>query len=166
MAYDPERDWKVAMRNKPRTPYAKWCLGFGLAMAVYVVFDAVFDRTANSKDIVKLWPVLVPMIIGFSLSPFARDQILWNPHDAEYDEFEKHTLLVASAKAYYIVLVLIVLLCFWCWLGGLYGWTIPSRPYDWTAIGAAYLYTGIMLPSLLAEIYIPIPPKGEGEDDA
>jgi hypothetical protein len=148
-----------------RHVHAKYWLGAGLALAVYTAIAAPFDGEAKADDFASMLPFYAPVIVGFFLSPFAREAFFWNPEEAKYDEFERNALNNAQSQSYWYILLLALALSLWQWLGTSFDFTKPTRPYDWSAIFMALIVIGIALPTFIAECLIPIPP-GDGGDEA
>jgi hypothetical protein len=146
-----------------RNRYAKYWLGGGMAFALLAAIYAPFDTSAEAGDFASIAPFYILVVIGYMLSPFARDAVSFNPEDAKYDEFESKALNDARSNSYWYMLVLILALIVWLWFGTSFEFTVPARPYDWSAIGLAFVAAGMALPAFIAECTVPMPPN-EGDD--
>ena len=146
-----------------RHAYAKYWLGGGLVLAFYAAISAPFDKTAVANDMFSIMPFYLAIVIGYFLSPFARDFFGSDASVAKYDEFENAALNSAQAQAYWYILMAVLALTVWQWLGTSFDFPVPNRPYDWSAIFVAFLTAGIALPVFIAECTIPILPKNDVE---
>jgi hypothetical protein len=147
-----------------RNRYARYWLGGGIAFALLAAIYAPFDGSAEAGDFATIAPFYISVLIGYFLSPFARDAFSFNPADAKYDEFESKALNDARSNSYWYILLLILALVAWLWLAASFDFTAPARPYDWSAIGMAFLIAGIALPAFIAECTVPMPPNEGGAE--
>lgn len=167
MAYD-FRKWAANdRRQRVRRRSTRWLLVFGLVVAVGFAVAQVLLPHDPGRMVVGNPGLYMPLILGASLSPFARETWFTSRGLAAFDEFERDAMRRAMANGYRTLLILVALVFGWLWLAAASGWPLPRTAYDWSAVGIALTLTGAALPVLFAEFTVPMPPAGdELEDEA
>lgn len=82
-----------------------------------------------------------------------------------FDECERDLLQRASSYSYRVVLAL--LLCGLAWLAyaARFGGPAPRSWQQWASLAIVVTGIGAALPVLFAEFLVPLPPKGDVEED-
>lgn len=82
-----------------------------------------------------------------------------------FDEFERDVLARATARAYSVLLLLLILLFAWLCLASFNGWSVPHSPAEWFSLGLSMTGIGAALPIFFAELMVPVPPVEDMLDD-
>jgi hypothetical protein len=154
MAYDPVEWHMEEAASRPRKKWAAWAIGISLIVGIGQAIWAPFNESADANDFVIVLPSFFPLAIGLYYSPYVRDS--WGAKHGGLDEFERNAIMRSTMLAFQILVLLGVSFSLWCWLGSLLGITIPSRPYDWSAVFFAFTLLGAGLPCFIAELTVPI----------
>jgi hypothetical protein len=164
VTYDLNKWVANERRSLPRKRYVPFAVAAMLLVNAAMPFIEVFDRTPDSRVFSTAVPLLL-LAVTMATSPFTRDAWLGLGSGSKYDEFQRAIAARATARAFAVLLGLILLVFLWFWVASLNGWPMPRTPLDWSAFALAFLAIGVALPVLFAEIMVPLPPR-EGEDDA
>ena len=164
--YDMNRWAANEVARMPRRKHWHWALGLSMAMTLTIPAIALFSPIDQGF---RFSPVfissLLPLMVTLQQSPFARE--MWFGRDlAQLDEFERDALLMATRRAYRILMLLILALCVWLWAASALDWPSPATIEQWAGIAISMTAIGIALPILLAETMVPLPPAGDEEEIA
>jgi small neutral amino acid transporter SnatA (MarC family) len=165
MSYDLNKWVENERATVTRKRYLPYVLTLMIALIVGLALLEVFDGASDEWQVASHFgPTLLLLTFALVSSPFGRDGFA-GFRNGSYDEFEKLVLLRATFRAFTIMLVLILSFFLWLWLASSFGWPMPRTPLDWSAFGFAFLAVGAVLPVLMAEIMVPMPPRGEQDED-
>lgn len=164
MAYDINK-WVANDIHRRRNRWLPWYLGFGLLITVAFSLVEVFDPAADDRRLGNFSAIVLVLMLGAGLSPFARSTWMTNTGLAAFDELERDALMRATQRAYAVMIGLLAVLFCWFWLASLNGWPMPRTAADWSSIGISLLAIGAALPIFFAEILVPIPPEGDEEEE-
>lgn len=168
MAYDPiawaQNDLD---RQQRRRAGMRWALVFGVAMLwILPVVEMIDPGDPDALFPPGFFFSVIPLMLATQRSPFARDSLrfhrasTWIP-----DEFEHAALGQASHRALGVALMLLLAFFGWMTAAAHAGWPVPSLPRQWFALGMAMILTIAMLPALIAEWTIPLPPAAQDAED-
>ena len=165
MAYDLDK-WfangrKPVKRTRWLPPFLALMMVASALIAVLEVFDNGKD-TDRYPDLVIFW---LPILVATLSSPFARDAWIGPRATKMFDEFERDALARATARAYAILMLLLIPLFGWLWLANVNGWPAPRNALDWSSLGLAVLFIGAILPIFFAEIMVPFPPAEDSSKE-
>lgn len=160
MPYDPKAEVAEYFVARKRHRSAAWLLGLGLLLGLINGIYAVVNPQDNLPKVEQLLPFTFPVLIGFMLSPFAKRMFA----DVSNDEFERAALSRATRHSYVVLTGLIMALCLWLWLGGVYGLQAAPNSQTWFVLSGVFFCISCSLPVLIAELIIPMPPKGDSEE--
>ena len=164
MAYDLTKWIGNERQFAKRKRWLPWVL---LASMLIIAAIGVLETFDNGVDRDRA-PNMLPfafVVLATSASPFARDS-WFGPHTQRaFDEFELAAVFRATTRAYSVLLSLLVALFSWLWLADVNGWPMPRTPLDWSSLAFAMFAIGAALPTLCAELMVPLPPEADPQDE-
>ena len=164
MAYDPAKWLANERRSGKRSRWLPWALLAAMLIIAAMAVLETFDNGVEPREIARIWPFLLVIILA-GPSPFARDTWLGRRADREFDEFELAALSRATTRAYSVLTSLLCAIVAWLWLARIFDWPVPRTPLDWSSLAFAILAITAGLPTLCAELMVPLPPDEDASDD-
>ncbi len=164
---EEDRKKQKEFASHKRIPILLW-------IQIFLAITAVLSAIANiifADDIMGLswqnwYERSFPAIALFGISavsPMSRGFMSFGLHNPYYDEFEVATLNRSRHISLWIIIALTSLLCLWSGLGAAYKFVHPQTALDWFSIATMLLILAPILPYIIAEWIIPLPPEGEEE---
>lgn len=165
MALDFQKWYDETKHIRPRRRSTKWIVGSWLAVLVSaaIMFPIIGAKPAHFDRL-----IAIPLCMILFVSPpyFPIGSRVWvNKSKDRFDEFALRARSKAESIAFRITATLAALLCFWCQLGKTLNWPIPNESFHWSLWAWTFVSLALYLPILIAEIIIPMPPKGEMGDE-
>ncbi|WP_084583828.1 hypothetical protein [Sphingomonas azotifigens] len=165
MRYDSRKWTGDRHASQRRRRSTRWVLVAGILIAAGYAVARMFPLVAPDT----LWGfeagVLFPVILGIRISPFGRDSWLTPRGLSVFDECERDMLQRASSYSYRVVLALLVCGLAWLAYATRFGAPSPRSWQQWASLAVIVTCIGAALPVLFAEFLVPLPPKGDVEED-
>ncbi len=149
--------------RRPRNKYVKWSMLFAIiATGIITSINAV-----NSDQSISIFQIIVMpfsiMLVNCMISPFSRGMFLGMFINPPYDEYEIAALNRARHISLWIINGLVISLCAWCYFGAVIDIPHPITARNWISVAMCFLVIPPLLPAVIAEWIIPLPPEGDEE---